>query len=490
MKNERTVTNAKLGKFCEMEDILSVKSNTNERITALFGRFDLGGLLQRLSLEKMQGVGAATLILALCLFRINGTSIFAAYGRRFHGLLDVGKNCFYRMMCRQSMDWRRLLTGVVCRFAAILRKEKVDVRSENLCYIVDDTTVEKTGFAMECVSRVFDHVTGRCVLGFKLLLLAITDGVTTLPDNFALVREKGRNGDFGLSEEQRRKQFKADRDKASAASTRVAECDMSKIDLAVSMMRTAWKRGIRAAYALADSWFANEKFLAAVRQIGDGTVHCICLAKMDRTRYRVDGKLRNAHDLVALYQRQAVCQRKYKCMYVALRGTLGAVPVRIFLVRYGRNENWNILLTTDVKMNFLRAMELYQLRWSIEVLFKECKSYLGLGGYQGRNFDGQIADCTLCFVTYCVLALGKRFSDYETMGELFRAEREQLLSLTLWHRILAFVKAVMDCLSDVIGITPEQVMQALSASDETARKLAMLLDFAEHGMPHDGSNAA
>lgn len=488
--SERTVTNAKLDKFCELEDILSVKSATNERITALFGLFDLGGLLQRLSLEKKEGVSAATLILALCLFRINGTSILTAYGRRFHGLLDVGKNCFYRMMCRASMDWRRLLLGVVWRFGAILRKKNVDTHSDDLCYIIDDTTLEKTGFAMERVSRVFDHVTGRCVLGFKLLLLAVTDGVTTLPVDFSLHREKGRNGDFGLSEEQRKSQYKVRRDKDSAAARRVAESDMGKLDMAIAMLRTAWRRGIRAKYALVDSWFTREKLLAAVRGMGQGAVHLVGLAKMDRTRYLVDGRLRNAYELVALYERQARCQRKYKCLYVELRGRLGAVPVRIFLVRYGRSESWNILLSTDTGMGFLRAMELYQLRWSIEVLFKECKSHLGLGKYQGRDFNGQIADCTLCFVTYCVVALAKRFSDYETMGEMFRAEREQLLALTLWRRILGIVKAVMDCLSEVIGITPEQVLQAMSASDGAARKLATLLDFALHDTPSDGRNAA
>ena len=62
-----------------------------------------------ISLEKHDGIDAVTLILSLCLFRINGCSIFSAYRNRFHGLLDTGKNCFYRMMLRPSMDWRRLL---------------------------------------------------------------------------------------------------------------------------------------------------------------------------------------------------------------------------------------------------------------------------------------------------------------------------------------------------------------------------------------------
>ena len=57
------------------------------------------------------------------------------------------------------------------------------------------------------------------------------------------------------------------------------------------------------------------------------------------------------------------------------------------------------LLSTDLSMSFVRAFEVYQIRWNIEVLNKECKQYLGLGACAGRDFDAQIADCTLCFLT-------------------------------------------------------------------------------------------
>ena len=38
-----------------------------------------------------------------------------------------------------------------------------------------------------------------------------------------------------------------------------------------------------------------------------------------------------------------------------------------------------MLLTTDTSMNFVKAFELYERRWGIEVIFKECRGYLGLG---------------------------------------------------------------------------------------------------------------
>lgn len=79
-------------------------------------------------------------------------------------------------------------------------------------------------------------------------------------------------------------------------------------------------------------------------------------------------------------------------------------------------------------MSFVKAFEVYQIRWNIEVMNKETKQYLGLGGYQGCDFNGQIADATLCYLTYTVMALEKRFTEYQTMGELFRIWR-----VISWH---------------------------------------------------------
>ena len=76
-----------------MEKMLSVKNDACEQLTTLFGRFGFGNLLRHLSLEKQAGISAVILIMTLCLFRINGSSIFGAYKTNFGGLLNTGKKC-------------------------------------------------------------------------------------------------------------------------------------------------------------------------------------------------------------------------------------------------------------------------------------------------------------------------------------------------------------------------------------------------------------
>ena len=250
---------AKLDKIHEMYKLLNEKERVNHDIMSIFGRFGLSQTLRRLGLEKQQGVSALQLITSLCLFRFNGESIFGMYRKDFHSLVETGKNCYYRMMGREGMDWRRLLLRMCVRFFAILRKEHAEETEQPRCYIIDDTTLEKTGISIEGISRVFDHVKHKCVLGFKELILAYFDGRTTIPVDFSLHREKGREKNYGLSDEERESQFSKSRDENNPDHVRYKELDMKKTDCAVAMMQRAWKAGLRASYALLcckpNNWF-------------------------------------------------------------------------------------------------------------------------------------------------------------------------------------------------------------------------------------------
>ncbi len=69
---------AKIEKISELSKLLSVKTRMSDDLFHLFGKFGIGHLLSRLSLEKHDGVSASELILSLCLFRIVG-EVFTVY---------------------------------------------------------------------------------------------------------------------------------------------------------------------------------------------------------------------------------------------------------------------------------------------------------------------------------------------------------------------------------------------------------------------------
>ena len=93
------------------------------------------------------------------------------------------------------------------------------------------------------------------------------------------------------------------------------------------------------------------------------------------------------------------------------------------------------MAATDLSLSYIKAMEIYSLRWGIEVLFKECKQHLNLGKTQSNDFDAQIAGTTISFMIYTMLAFHKRMHAYETMGSLFDHLKDQLLENTIAERL-------------------------------------------------------
>ena len=55
-------------KISEFSKLMSVKTRMSDDLFHLFGKFGIGHLLSRLSLDKHDGVSPSELILSLCLF--------------------------------------------------------------------------------------------------------------------------------------------------------------------------------------------------------------------------------------------------------------------------------------------------------------------------------------------------------------------------------------------------------------------------------------
>jgi len=81
---------AKIEKISELSKLLSVKTRMSDDLFHLFGKFGIGHLLSRLSLEKQDGVSASELLLSLCLFRIVGESIHSICKHKIYELSNHG----------------------------------------------------------------------------------------------------------------------------------------------------------------------------------------------------------------------------------------------------------------------------------------------------------------------------------------------------------------------------------------------------------------
>ncbi|GHT21014.1 hypothetical protein FACS189430_00390 [Bacteroidia bacterium] len=84
-----------------------------------------------------------------------------------------------------------------------------------------------------------------------MLVLAFWDGKSLLPINFSFHRESKKNN-CGLTEKEQKAQFSKKREEKSFGHQHVKEVDMEKGAVALSMLKTACKRGLIAAYVLTD----------------------------------------------------------------------------------------------------------------------------------------------------------------------------------------------------------------------------------------------
>jgi hypothetical protein len=354
---------------------------------------------------------------------------------------------------------------------------------------LDDTDIVKTGKTMEFMGRVFSHVTRIYPLGFKMLLLAFWDGKTLISTDCSLHREKGKKGTYGLTTKELKLQFSKKRDRKSPGYRRTEELDKKKGDVVISMLKRAVKNGFIAKYVLMDSWFVNDPMIKGIRSIKNGAMHLLGMCKLDRRRYLVDKKELNAHQLITKNERKGSrYSRKYKSTYIPLVVDYKGVKVRLFLIRYNNAKDWTILLTTDLTLSFIQAIELYQIRWTIEVLFKECKQYLRLGSSQNTDFDGQIADISITLATHTILSLQKRFSSYETMGELFRETQQHLLELTLWERLVKVFLKMVAQLASILNFDLDETMEKIMHSDQSSRQLLAILKALEDLEDNDSNS--
>ena len=72
------------------------------------------------------------------------------------------------------------------------------------------------------------------------------------------------------------------------------------------------------------------------------------------------------------------------------------------------------------------------------------------------------------------MALEKRFTEYQTMDELFSDMEGDLMALTLWKRVLACIERILRILGETLGLTPQHLMATISGNDKELSKILVM----------------
>jgi hypothetical protein len=427
----------------ETQEYCSDSTLLTKMFKVLLSEFNLSYINSILSKSKLKGIDGKVVFQQLFLLKfIDFKNISQLMASGYAKGMEHKKDVFYDFMKNSSIDWRRIVCLFSLQFLRIASK-KGD--SESLktpkCLIIDDSLLEKSGKKTEFIGKVFDHCSHVYSLGIKVLTLGFWDGKSFVPVDFSIHNEQGKNKKRGLREKDLLVQFSKERAANSPGYLRAAEVGIDKIENAILMIKNAVKKGFNAQYVLADSWFISEKFFQRINEIKIGKkdkLDVIGIMKNNRI-LQIGAKKINSRNVPELYRKNVKFSQKYKCSYIGLKVDYKGVILNAFWIRMKGQNTWTMLVTTDQKLSFSTTMEYYQIRWTIEVFFKECKQNLGFNSCQSTDFDSQIASISICFMNYAILSLKKRFSSYETLGMLFKDTKEILLELTLVEKIKKFV---------------------------------------------------
>lgn len=394
------------------------------------------------------------------------SALFQAY--RF------GKDLFYRFMNDSVKDWRKLSYKLNLQLIGKVNKRVEANQDSTRCLIVDDTDLPKTGRKIELIGRIFSHVTQKSFLGFKGLFLGYHDGKSFFALDFSLHGERGKNKKkpYGLTQKQLKERFSKARDQSTASYRRKQEYYTTKIQSMIEMIRIAIKNGLRFDYVLVDSWFTCFELVKFIktRRIN---VHLLGMAKMGTTKYLFNDKELTAKEIIDRQRKAKKVKRskQLSCYYSEATVNFKGIPVKLFFSKVSRKGKWTILLTTNLELKFEQAFKIYSTRWQVEVFFKESKQYLGLGKNQAQDFDTQIAATTITMIQYNILSVAKRFTDYESIGELFRNTKAETIQLTVAEKIWKLIVDILTQLAEMFEIEIDLLTEKIIADNERFTKL-------------------
>jgi hypothetical protein len=211
--------------------------------------------------------------------------------------------------------------------------------ADKSAFILDDTTLAKTGRRIEHISIIHDHVAGKKgnKLGFKNLTLGLFDGKSFNPLDFSLHAEKQLK-----KAGHRKEQYKKERHPLSSGAKRIRECKVSKITNGLKMLKRAVKQGFHAHYVLVDSWFSSYEFIKTVRGLGKKPMHVICGIRKDKRNYTYKKDSLAANKLLAVLKTEGQEKRcrKQNTLYFEVVVDYGGIgKVKLYFCRFPYQKN-------------------------------------------------------------------------------------------------------------------------------------------------------
>ena len=282
---------------------------------------------------------------------------------------------------------------------------------------------------------------------------------------------------YGLIPTERRKQFRKKREKNSPGYERRSEADMSKTQSVIKMISRAVRRGFEFDYVLFDSWFFSKEILAHIESFYTKGIKLIAMVKMGKNKYRdcLDDREMDADDLKKRYRKKAKRSRKFNATYIMVPVWYDNRRVNLFFVKLGSGSRWRAFITNDLKIGFNKLMEIYHIRWSCEVFFKDAKQHLQLGKCQCNNFDSQIGATTLAMMQYIMLLLYKQMHYGHSLGSIFDLLSSQAQEENITRYLLELFWEIVNGIGEILKVDCMELFEEIIRDNQRAEEIMRLL---------------
>ncbi len=99
------------------------------------------------------------------------------------------------------------------------------------------------------------------------------------------------------------------------------------------------------------------------------------MCKFGNPKYELNGKLYDASKLLERCKNHLKVKRsrKLKAHYYTIDVVYKGMYVRLSFSQYANQSSWSLFLTDNRSLTYYEAIKIYQIRWGIEVFFKEAK---------------------------------------------------------------------------------------------------------------------
>jgi SRSO17 transposase len=456
----------------------------------LWTQLGMKSKLNRLGFHKRSGAPANEVVYALMVWvwlKVDSVGMFARESLKTYS--QASKDALYAALNQEDWNWRRLNLEMALQTAKALKAS-----GQSSAFALDDSIKMRSGKKMPGVSSHFDHTSGRCVMGQQVLTLGLSSVEGFVPVDSELF----------ISKKMTQALHQPFRDGRSVAAKRYkVAVNQTKPQMAGDMIRRAQRAGMDALYLLADAWFGTK---AMISMACEQLLIPIYRMKKNTMKYRLTecraGKfIHRDMDLNSLFQHsirgqwRKIAGQPYQANVLDVELNLSKpeeaekwIKVRLLFVRgmveedkkqVGKHD-WAAFLTTDLSLAPQRILELYAMRWAIEVYFKEAKQHLGFLQEQSNHYAAYVASIHLTAMRFCMLVMAKTSGQASGISDV----RNQIIAnataidhaTRLWHVFHAVIAGALDELKIQFGDLLEQVMETIERHVENFFVQALQLD--------------